>query len=496
MNSENHLFTWISKGEVRKENLNDGYTKEVLTCIGVTHLFLLSDLDRDVTESYKERIQQQLGCEVTVQYEAKGDPSELHRIYGAALSILEKHRDKYAKANVYYLFSGGTPFHGAIWFFLNMEFPGKLVKTSREKGTEIIDYPFDVYARYRLDKLIGNISLKHPLQRPFEDMRGSKSKAMQAVIRIANKVASYKIPVLITGPTGTGKQVMAAAIHAASKRNKKQMVSLNCAAIPEGLIESELFGHKRGAFTGADSDRDGKILLANNSTLFLDEVADLSLNAQIKLLTVLEESSFYPVGGNTKIEVDFRLIAATNKSLVEEVAAGKFREDLYYRLCGALIQIPALKDRAQDLVELIDHFWNEKIPEELKIPKNRKKTLSPGARLNLESYSWPGNIRELKNCLMRLYVWSSNREVTEDEVKQMYIPKVVRNKDILNRPLGKDFSLDHLRAEVDYHYIERALILTDGKWAGTKAYLGIEERTVSNRHKSAKALLGYPEEEP
>src|SRR5437016_4354160 len=206
--------------------------------------------------------------------------------------------------------------------------------------------------------------------------------------------------VLIYGENGTGKELVARTIHVLSRRRAAAFVEVNCAAIPEELIESELFGHVRGAFTGAVADRRGKFEVADGGTLFLDEIADMSLKTQAKVLRVLQEQTMEPVGGTTRIKVDARVLAATNKDLTAEIRAGRFREDLYFRLNVIPIFVPPLRERPEDVPLLADHFLAEFAREY----GRRVKGFEPGARVTLQQYPWPGNVRELRNVIERLMI--------------------------------------------------------------------------------------------
>ena len=217
---------------------------------------------------------------------------------------------------------------------------------------------------------------------------------------------------LITGPNGTGKELVAHWLHEKSERSNGPLIEVNCAAIPSELIESELFGHVKGAFTSANKDRAGKFEAANGGTIFLDEIGDMSLSAQAKVLRALQESRVQRVGSDKDIKVNVRVVAATNKSLKEEIAEGKFREDLYHRLAVILIQVPALNDRRDDIPLLIHHFAKKISGEQ----GTAEKKFSDKAIKLLQDYDWTGNIRELRNVVERLIILSGN-EVSEADVK-------------------------------------------------------------------------------
>jgi transcriptional regulator with GAF, ATPase, and Fis domain len=229
----------------------------------------------------------------------------------------------------------------------------------------------------------------------------------------AERVAATDATALLEGESGTGKELFARAIHALSVRRQRPFVAINCAAIPETLLESELFGHERGAFTGAAGRRLGKFELAEGGTVFLDEIGELSPSTQAKLLRVLQEKSFHRVGGTTTVHVDVRIVTASNRPLDSLVAQGAFREDLYYRVRVFPIRIPPLRERPEDIDPLVDHFL-ERLAREL---ARRPMALAPAARDRLRSYEWPGNVRELRNCLERAMILADGGAIEERHLR-------------------------------------------------------------------------------
>lgn len=247
-----------------------------------------------------------------------------------------------------------------------------------------------------------NKALKRKVNKKYE-MVGD-SQALANIRDMIDKVASTEARVLITGPNGTGKELVAHHIHEKSDRNKMPMVEVNCAAIPSELIESELFGHMKGSFTGAHKDKAGKFELANKGTIFLDEIGDMSLSAQAKVLRALQEGKIMRVGGDKERKVDVRVLAATNKDLKKEIADGNFREDLYHRLAVILIQVPGLDDRKEDIDDLVNHFAKKIASDH----GQAKKEFSDEAITALRKLSWTGNIRELRNVVERLIILGDN----------------------------------------------------------------------------------------
>jgi DNA-binding NtrC family response regulator len=260
-----------------------------------------------------------------------------------------------------------------------------------------------------------NVRLKKKIARKY-DIIGS-SLEIKKVIELVDKVAPTQARILITGPNGTGKELVAHQIHQKSVRQKFPLIEVNCAAIPSELIESELFGHLKGAFTSAIKDRKGKFEAASQGTLFLDEIGDLSLSAQAKVLRALQENKVQRVGSDKDITVDVRILAATNKDLKEEIKAGRFREDLYHRLAVILIEVPSLSERTEDIPLLVDHFINQ-IAKKDGMPV---KSIEPKALALLKQYPWTGNVRELRNVVERLMILGDN-PITRNNIIQ-FAPK-------------------------------------------------------------------------
>lgn len=267
--------------------------------------------------------------------------------------------------------------------------------------------------RNALDKkklIVENKLLKKKVSKNYEMI--GESAPINYIKEIIEKVAATEARVLITGPNGTGKELVAHWLHEKSKRSSAPLVEVNCAAIPSELIESELFGHIKGAFTSAIKDRAGKFEIANKGTIFLDEIGDMSLSAQAKVLRVLQENTISRVGEDKDIKVDVRVVAATNKNLKKEIQKGLFREDLYHRLAVILIKVPALNDRRDDIPLLINYFANKIAQEHGTV----EKLFSEEALLLLKEYDWTGNVRELRNVVERLIILGG-KEITEEDVK-------------------------------------------------------------------------------
>jgi len=292
------------------------------------------------------------------------------------------------------------------------------VNTMRLGAFDYISKPPDLNrllntVRIALDRkelVVENKRLKKKVSKNYEMV--GESAAISQIKEMIEKVAPTEARVLITGPNGTGKELVAHWLHQKSERSSGPMIEVNCAAIPSELIESELFGHVKGAFTSANKDRAGKFEAANGGTIFLDEVGDMSASAQAKVLRALQENRVQRVGSDKDIKVDVRVLAATNKDLKKEIAEGRFREDLYHRLAVILIKVPALNDRRDDIPTLLDYF-TKKIADEH--GTGQKKFSAKAVKL-LQEYDWTGNIRELRNVVERLIILGGG-EVSESDVK-------------------------------------------------------------------------------
>ncbi len=317
-----------------------------------------------------------------------------------------------------------------------------------------------VAQRYGMDNLVGN------------------SKQMKEVYRLVEKVAPAKATVLVTGESGTGKELIARAIHHHSDRTNKPFISVNCAALTETLLESELFGHEKGAFTGAVAVRKGRFELADGGTLFLDEIGHTTPALQVKLLRVIQERAFERVGGTRTLQVDVRLITASNKDLLAEVEAGRFQQDLYYRLNVVHIELPPLRERPDDIPLLATHFL-DKYGQEL---GRSHLSFEPDVLASLSSYPWPGNVRELENVIERAVVLASS-----DQIKLTDLPSELRS-----RGLGQ-LDLDHFVApgtplpetleQLEMYLIRRALAQADNVQARAAEILGVSKSNLQHKLK-------------
>ena len=298
-----------------------------------------------------------------------------------------------------------------------------------------------------------------------------RSDALKRIMKLVEQVACHPAAVLIVGETGTGKEMIARAIHSHSMRCSKPWIDVNCAAIPEHLVESELFGYEKGAFSGADSQKIGYFEMADGGTLFLDEIGDLDPRVQVKLLRVLDGAPYYRLGGSKKVSVDVRLVAATNQNLEELVRAGRFRNDLYHRLAEFKLEIPPLRERPEDLVGIAEQILHEHYPD---------SRFTNDAVSSLLSYEWPGNVRELRNAIFRAIMMAKNApaEITGSDLKLTKLIQPSNNSGNSKAPLSRD--LDELEKQIVFDALDRC----GGNQGKAAQLLGISRRTLLRKLKA------------
>jgi two-component system, NtrC family, nitrogen regulation response regulator NtrX len=306
-----------------------------------------------------------------------------------------------------------------------------------------------------------------------------ESPAIDRIKKLIDKVAVSDSRVLITGENGTGKELVARAIHKKSKRSGKKFVDVNCAAIPYDLLESELFGHEKGAFTGATSRRIGKFEQANGGTLFLDEIGDMSADSQAKVLRALQENQIVRVGGSERINVDVRVLSATNKDLQDEIDAGHFREDLFHRLNVIPIQLPPLRERREDIPVLAAWFLNRLSEREIVFSG---KIFTEAALQELKKQEWPGNIRELQNVVERLALLSPEDEITEKDVQQLVVNKRKPNE-LLGKLIDETDSFHEYKEEAERLFLLKKLEKFDWNVSATADAIDIQRSHIYNKMK-------------
>ena len=366
----------------------------------------------------------------------------------------------------------------------------KSVKTAVDAmklgAADYLSKPFDVEElQIVIERTLGKQELEQEVRQlraqvvqryAFHNLIG-KSPAMQEIYAKIEQVADSRTTVLVTGESGTGKELVAKAIHYNSARRERPFVALNCAALPETLIESELFGHEKGSFTDATARRVGQFELAHTGTLFLDEIGDLSAATQAKLLRVLQEREFTRVGGVQSIKVDVRIVAATNKNLDEMVRKNQFREDLYYRINVIALYLPPLRERGEDIALLAKHFLAKRIEEE----KRPHQEFTKDALELISHYPWPGNVREMENIIEQAFIWSKGSDVITPEHLPNILRTDTRSTSLRDDTLAGRLSLEKAVMEFEREIILDALKRTTYVQTHAAAMLGISRRMLKYR---------------
>jgi len=363
------------------------------------------------------------------------------------------------------------------------------MKAIKEGAFDYFTKPFDVseirivvkraLEKRRLENQIDRLETQLLNDHRFDRIIGTSTK-MQEVFALIRKVTNNDVTVLICGESGTGKELVAQAVHYNSYRSRKPFVKVSCVAIPETLLESEMFGHERGAFTGAHQMKPGKFELAQGGTLFLDEIGDMPLSLQVKLLRVIQERELERIGGTKTIKVDIRLVACTNKNLAEAVKEGVFREDLYFRINVLPIYLPPLRERVDDIPLLIQHFikyYNQKLGKQV-------KKASPGVLKILTEYSWPGNVRELENLIQRAIVLSSGEKLMPEHLppnihSEPILPDISALTDDFSKPMPE--RIQAITDKLEAQMIRAALQKMNFRRQETADLLGISRKSLHNK---------------
>ena len=491
------LISWVGKNDLHA--IRGGSLGPIASALHgnqtFTRIWLLNNFSTEQGEQYRDWLSEQYAGAVEVHQVTLSSPTQYGEIYDEVSSFLLGRQLPDPDVELTFHLSPGTPAMIAIWIILaKTRFPARLIQTSIERGLESADFLFDLANDFLPEYLRRSEARIERLQTPalvppefVAILHGSD--LMRRQVALARRMAAFEVPILVLGETGTGKELFAKAMHAASRRQERSFVAVNCGAISRELANSELFGHKRGAFTGAERDHPGYFRAADGGTLFLDEVGDLALDSQVRLLRVLQEKELTPVGDTRAVPVDVRIIAATHKDLSAEVAAGRFREDLFQRLAVGVLHIPPLRERGPDLQILVIHFLAQINRDAAGTPEAQPKTLSLGANALLLNHAWPGNIRELYGTLFRAVVWSSAAEISVGDVAAALLPSgSSAGATVLDRPLGSGFCIHDVLGEIERHYIERAIIQSPSNRKAASDLLGYANYQQMNRRMAALGL--------
>jgi transcriptional regulator with PAS, ATPase and Fis domain len=488
------LVAWVGRTDLRapaeSEAVGLGPIAQALAAREFDELWLLADYPKDLVAPYAKWLQERTSTRLEILPVRLSGPTEFGEIYEAAIRGVEQALgDRPGEAALAFHLSPGTPAMAAVWILLGKtRFPAELIESSREHGVRTASVPFDLSVdfipdllRERDERLRQASAAESPAAPEFSDII-HRSRPMVRLVQRARRVAVRSVPVLIEGESGTGKEMLARAIHRASPRRERDFIAVNCGAIPSELVESELFGHEKGAFTDAKQPRKGYFEAANGGTLFLDEVGELPALAQVKLLRAVQEGEVVRIGATKPIKVDVRIVAATNRTLTDEIAAGRFREDLFYRLAVAVLKIPPLRDRAGDLGLLLEHLLVAVNHEAIDEPGFKEKKLSAGARNLLLAHGWPGNVRELQNTLRRAAIWSEGASISAEDAREALLPAATTSRqEVLGRPLGGGFTLPELMKGVARHYLQRAMAEANGNKTKAAELVGLPSyQTMTN----------------
>jgi DNA-binding NtrC family response regulator len=490
------LFAWVGTADLKAargdERAGLGPIAQVAATNDYAQIVLLDNYaGKEDIAGYVDWLKEKCTAEIIRREVALASPIDFAAIYLIAEEVV---RGELASAvrevvPVFHL-SPGTPAMASVWVLLGKaRFQNaELVRSSVEAGVETVHIPFEISAEFspaiakaadeRLVRLIEGL----PPEAPEFAHIIHRCAEMKKLVAQARTVALRDVPVLIEGETGTGKELFARAIHEAGPRKEKKFISVNCGAIPKELFEAEFFGHKKGAFTGADKDRAGYFESADGGTLFLDELGELPSDAQVKILRVLNDGKVTRVGESEERPADVRIIAATNCNLLDAVAEGRFRSDLFYRLAVAMLKLPPLRERAGDIGLMVESILGQVNAELSAGASYKDKKFSTKAKNLMLQHSWPGNARELFNTIMRICVWCPEKIIQEDDVRQALLPSHIQNKDdILHKPLGDGFNLQEILDFITSHYIQRALKETGGVKKKAAELLGIKHyQTLTN----------------
>jgi DNA-binding NtrC family response regulator len=373
------------------------------------------------------------------------------------------------------------------------------VSAMKAGALDYLTKPFDIdELRVRVQRLAERRALETELaaaraelaHRDPSSLIVGRAPSMLRLLDLIETISGSDAPVLVTGESGTGKELVARAVHHLSPRRSQAFVAVNCAAFPETLLEAELFGHERGAFTGAVKNRDGRFKVAHGGTLFLDEIAEIPPMAQAKLLRVLQEGVIEPLGTSRPVEVDVRVISATHRNLKQRIKDGLFREDLYYRLNVLDVAIPPLRDRQGDLPVLVEHFLKKLTPA-----GREPSSISPRAWAALSEYPWPGNVRELEHAIQRAVVLARGKEIVLEHLPDDIAGPVAGRQEALPPPgTGAVRPLSVALKEFEHQYLLRALDAADGKKAKAADLLGISRKNLWEKLKAHEIAAGDPGE--
>jgi transcriptional regulator with PAS, ATPase and Fis domain len=488
------LISWIGRTDLRAEAEGEivglGPIAQAVRAVSFDRILLLNNFPEAEVKPYLKWLESIKNLPVSCRQTKLTSPTNFAEIYEAATDAVQSCcTDFGSDIDVTFHLSPGTPAMAAVWILIAAgRYPAKLIESSREQGIKTVNIPFEIAAEYlprlreKEDLLIQERFAALPPNLPAFEEIIHQSDTMKRVVERARRVAPRNLPVLIEGESGTGKELLARAIHVGGVAASGPFVAVNCGAIPGNLMESEFFGHKKGSFTGAITDRKGHFLEADGGTLFLDEIGELPLAMQARLLRALQQGEVTPVGASKPVSFKARIIAATNRNLMDEVGDCRFREDLFYRLAVAALRLPPLRERHGDVGLLIDKLLAQ-VNAELEVGSAKPLQLSPGARALLLAHNWPGNVRELLNTLHRVAAWREDATISIDEMQEAILPARATKKEQVcdTAPLEDGFSLPDILADISKKYLEQGMKQVGGNKTKAAKLLGLSNyQTLDN----------------
>jgi len=480
------LICWIGFTDLKAADISEkvglGPIGQAAKKLNFDEIVLITDRSETENKNYINWLKTKCSSRIIHDPVKLTGPTQFGEIYELATKIvsetINRHDDD---IQLTFHLSPGTPAMAAVWIIIaKTRFPATLIESSIKEGVKVASVPFDISAEFipdllrkpdkRLEQLVAGL----PPDAPEFSSIIHRSQSMKRVIAKARHIAPRSVPVLIEGESGTGKELLARAIHEASPRSGKPFLAVNCGAIPGELIESEFFGHEKGAFTGADMLRKGYFESADKGTLFLDEIGELPLAAQVKLLRALQEKELVRIGSTASIPFDVRIIAATNRNLMDDIASGRFRSDLFYRIAVAVLKLPPLRERTGDISLLIDSLLEQINIETGDDPGFKHKNISSAAKNIMLQHPWPGNVRELQNTLRRAAIWSSGATIGVEDIREALLPiGHSGNDELLGKPLGDGINLPELMEKLAKHYLKKALDNVNGNKTKAAELLGL-----------------------
>ncbi|MGO3455598.1 MAG: sigma-54 interaction domain-containing protein [Marinomonadaceae bacterium] len=480
------LISWIGETDLRaaiSDVPSDAPISSTLANFTFDRVILLCSYPEARSAPYLEWLICKTSHVIECYQETLVSPVDYESIFQAA----DKHLNALKKSNVNIciLLSPGTPAMQSIWILLGKaKYSASFYRSSKEQGAEEVKIPFDISAEYTPpaiklntkqltmlsnDGVIPSAAFVHII---------TQNPVMQRLKYHAEILAKREVPVLIQGETGTGKELFARAIHNASLRSDKPFVAVNCGAFPSELVDSILFGHKKGAFTGASADRQGYFQQANGGTLFLDEFGELEPSVQVRLLRVLQEGVVTPVGADSEESVNVRIITATHRNLLQAVQKGSFREDLFYRVAVGVLLLPPLRERKGDITLLAEALLIDMAKQDAALVG---KKISSKAKNLILSQDWPGNIRELRSTLLRATLWSSEDAISADDIKQALFDRPHNDSGLLNKDVSQGIDIQDIISDLVRHYIPKALAHSNGSKSKAAELLGLKNyQTLTN----------------